>query len=1161
MRDQVVNFNKLSISSDAPRATFLGAGQSDASMDQRVLEGEFCLVYVTPEKLTEGLLLGLEQLYKSGRLELIVMDEAACISLWGHDFRPSFRNMWWVREQYPQVPFMALSASMTEDMRRDISEQLCLRAPIVSTLPYFRANLDITCTHKEGFAKDMARVAQVVKVGEPMIVYTPLPSTAVKVAAKLESLLQDQDVQVGVYTGATEKVERERVQSAFDNGEVQVLVATVAFGMGIDKPDIRNIIHYGLPKCMEDYHQQIGRAGRDGLPSSCVILFDNSDWKLWSSKLFTEGYEDWDKDDLRKHLESAEHLHQLVFGHSCRHRSILAYFGRDSEIELLKSSSLCMCDVCLGRRGEWFGSLKPRGFFREARLVLEAVRVAQELTKGKGANKEAVLKLVTSRSDTVPVGVSKVMLHRIWAVRHELPRCRWSKAYSGQIFDMLYGDGYLTQQLTSSQDFRSFVWRMTEFGESALVWGRSIHLLPTRSIQKLELAPKERKEVEQAHITYSSMKTQILKRLPYCMGDLRNSSSQEDPSDQRDTWSWLSLMSDSMKEHAVAAAKTHEMFENLRDEGKILRGVHANTSADPVTGMSDCSASAQTCSKDPVTNLCSDLHGVGMYSFRNMFFHVLDLHLQRTLVRSKVVFDYVMGSESSYTCLVQLPLQGLRFSSGKAYPSKAASKFRALINALIALLQVPLPALGALATPASDLQRTSMFDDGVFQSEDGPGPFLSFLFACMGQHMQRPAQMADVTFTFFGDIHEGYRCVMTLRSLGGLQFSTKATNRWRNAAKSASITHACQVLIDAKTGCTKPKPMSQMSSLLACLDKHMERRTVKKDVKFSFVLESSKLYSRVIAVPALGLEFSTGLPQKLKCNAKFCAISRACTALARSEAVCGTASMKQEAYLFVCLAKHMQRPPVGEDVEFRYTLDSDRGWQCFITLLAVGNLQFSHPKPQKRKNKSKLFAMARACGFLESTLSCHASASKTEDSRLLACMAKHMQRTPVEEDVEFRCLLDSNNAWRCVITLHGLEGLEVSTPDSQCLRCRAKSEAIRLACVVLKTRSVSPVLLTTGPAYASASSKLESRLLVCLAKHMQEPPVEKDVEFRFALDSNNAWRCVITLHAFGGMEIPNLTPQSCKRNAKTSAISRACSILRKGDFARAGASLEQEHCV
>ncbi|CAE8716745.1 unnamed protein product [Polarella glacialis] len=599
MRDQVVNFNKLSSSSNAPRATFLGSGQSDASMDQRASEGEFCLVYVTPEKLTEGLLLGLEQLYKSGRLELLVMDEAACISLWGHDFRPSFRNMWWVREQYPQVPFMALSASMTEDMRRDISEQLCLRTPFVSTLPYFRANLDITCTHKEGFAKDMARVAQAVKLGEPMIVYTPMPSTAAKVARKLELLLQGQGVQVGVYTGATEKDERVRVQSAFDTGEVQVLVATVAFGMGIDKPDIRNIIHYGLPKCMEDYHQQIGRAGRDGLPSSCIMLFDNSDWKFWFGKLFTQGYENWDQDDLRHHLESAEHLHQLVVGHSCRHESILSYFGRDTEIQLLKSSSLCRCDVCLGRRGDWLGSVKPRDFFREARLVLEAVRVGQELTKGRGASKEAAVQLVSAHRKSARVGVPKTIIDRLWAVRDELPGCRRTKAYVREIFDMLYGDGYLTRQLKGNQDFRAFVWRMTDFGESALLWGRSVQLLPTKSIRKLEMEREERTEMEQAQRAYDSIKKQVLKRIPCYLAELRSSSSEVAPTDESDVWGCMTSISDAMKEYAVKAGESVSKRDNVEDEDiptGMLAISQTQVAPDAITGTESCNESVCTLS-------------------------------------------------------------------------------------------------------------------------------------------------------------------------------------------------------------------------------------------------------------------------------------------------------------------------------------------------------------------------------------------------------------------------------------------------------------------------------------------------------------------------------------------------------------------------------------
>ncbi|CAE8650762.1 unnamed protein product [Polarella glacialis] len=924
MRDQVVNFNKLSVSSDSPKATFLGSGQSDVSMDRRALEGEFCLVYVTPEKLTEGLLLGLEQLYKSGRLELIVMDEAACISLWGHDFRPSFRNMWWVREQHPQVPFMAVSASMTEDMRRDISEQLCLRDPFVSTLPYFRANLDITCTHKEGFANDMARIAEAVKLGEPMIVYTPMPSTAAKVATKLESLLQDQAVQVGVYTGATDKGERERVQSAFDKGEVQLLVATVAFGMGIDKPDIRKIIHYGIPKCMEDYHQQIGRAGRDGLPSSCVILFDNSE-KLWFSKLFTKGYENWDQDDLRNHLESAEHLHQLVVGHSCRHESILAYFGREAEIELLKSSRSCRCDVCLGRRGEWLGSAKSRDFFREARLVLEAVRVAQWLTKGNGASKETVLKLVIARTESRLAGVPKIMVERLRAVRDELPLCRRTKAYVSEIFDMLYGDGYLSRQLPGNQDFRSFVWKMSEFGESALSWGRSVQLLPTRSMRKLELKREERAEMEQAQKEYDSIKKQVLKRVPCYLAELRNSSSEVAPNDESNMWDWMTSMTDSMKEYAVKAGESVDMCDNVEDEDipKVAPAIsHTQVASDAITGMASCDESVCTLSTNPIASICSDLEGVSDYNHTKLLRHVLSQHLQRTTVSCDVAFDYSnygTAAQSSYRCVIKLPsLQGVTFSSGKAYPSQAFAKRRATLNALIGLLQVPLPALGAHATPIPELQCVSMVTSGGPQSKSQPRPHAALLLACMAQYMQRPPRSRDVACTFLLDSHGGYRCVVTLRALGGLQFSTKRTQKLKGNAQSASITHACTVLLRAKTGYTNSK--SQVSHLLASLAKHMQRCPVDEDVEFRYMLDSGGFYTCIITVPALCLEFSTPKPQLQKCNAKFCAILFACKELTttKSDTVIGNLSTKQESCLFACLAKLVHRPPVEQDLHFRY---------------------------------------------------------------------------------------------------------------------------------------------------------------------------------------------------------------------------------------------------
>ncbi|CAE8593428.1 unnamed protein product [Polarella glacialis] len=975
-----------------------------------------------------------------------------------------------------------------------------------------------------------------------MIVYTPMPSTAAKVARKLESLLQDQGVQVGVYTGATGKDERERVQSAFDSGEVQVLVATVAFGMGIDKPDIRKIIHYGLPKCMEDYHQQIGRAGRDGLPSSCVILFDNSDEKLWFSKWFTQGYENWDQDDLRKHLESAEHLHQLVVGHSCRHQSILSYFGRAAEIQLLKTSNLCRCDVCLGRRGEWLGTAKPRDFFREARLVLEAVKMAQEFTRDKWVSKEAVLRLVISPSSSVPFGVSQVMLERLWAFRDELPRYRRTKAYAGQIFDMLYWDGHLTRQLTSSQDFRSFIWRMTEFGESALRWGRSIHLLPTSSIRKLELEPKERKQVEQANKTYNKMKQLVLKRLPYRIGELRNLSSGEDPIDHSETWGWLSSMSDSMKEHAAEAAHTLKMYENIGDEGETTEGIHVmvqkQVSTETIARMANCNESPRS-TKDPVATLCSDLHGAGVYCRRKMLNHVLGQHLQNTLVSRELVFDYVLDARKFHTCVVQLPSHSLRFSSGKAYSRQAAACVSAIINALIALLHIPLPVSGTDATPISDLQRVSLLDDGASQSEVRPGHILqSLLFACLSQHMQRPPRKPDVAFTFLLDSRKCYRCVVTLRVLGGLQFSTKMAHTQKGNAKQSSMLHACLALIKAKTGYAKASTKEE-SRLLSCIAKRMQRPPVEDDVGFSFLSDSNKSWRCVITLHALGgLEISSGRPQRRRDAAKSLAISRACTTLERSETQHAKIRNKQDCRLLACLATRMQFAPVEEDVEFRYVLDSNKSWRCVVTFRALEGLEISNKKPLKSKDRAKHAAISRACIILMRADSEYAKANRKQDSHLLACLAKRMQRPPVEEDVQFRYLLDSKNTWLCVVTLHGFRGLEISNGRPQARRDVAKSLAISFACTAL---------LTPDSVFAKGSNKMDSRLLACMAGRMQRSPLEEDVKFRYVSDSSKSWRCVITLHALAGLEFATRTPQSHKHLAKRLAILCACTALMKTD--------------
>ncbi|CAE8620263.1 unnamed protein product [Polarella glacialis] len=542
-----------------------------------------------------------------------------------------------------------------------------------------------------------------------------------------------------------------------------------------------------------------------------------------------------------------------------------------------------------------------------------------------------------------------------------------------------------------------------------------------------------------------------------------------------------------------------------------------------------------------------------------MFCHVMGQHLQRKLERHEVIFDYAMDSQNHHMCVMQLPsLQGVRFSSGKAYPSKTVAKHRALVNALCALLRVPLPTPGSHETPTSDLQALSMMNNGGSQSESGQSSFLLLLFGCMAQHMQHPPQSRDIAFTYLLDSQSNYRCVVTLRSLGGLQFSTKKTSPSRSSAKCATITHACNVLIQAKTGYAKASTKGE-SNLLACIAKHMQRSPVEADVDFRFHLDSSKAWRCVVTAHALrSQEFSNPKPSSTKQKAKQCAILYACKCLSEDDAEFAKAN-KQESRLLACLAKHMQRAPLNEDVEYRYVLHSNQFWRCVIILHALGGLEVSTPKLQSLKKNAKSLAISRACTVLLKTGAEFANPKSKQESRLLACLAKHMPRAPVGADVEFRHALHSNNTWQCVITLKALGDLQCSTTIPQTHRNKAKASAISNACALLLTmESAGSVVLKTDLFYVEASNKSESRLLACLAKHIHRAPLAEDMEFRYVLFSDNSWRCVITLNALGGLQVSTLRPQGRKDNAKFGAISRACTLLMKTDSMFAEANSDQD---
>ncbi|MFM8357795.1 MAG: RecQ family ATP-dependent DNA helicase, partial [Verrucomicrobiota bacterium] len=267
MKDQVDALRASGVA-----ATFLNStlGDDERRTRWRQLNGrEFKLLYLAPERLLAGSMLA--DLNRWG-VTCVAVDEAHCISEWGHDFRPEYRQLGTLREQLPEVPFMALTATATTRVREDIIGQLRLREPAVYVASFNRPNLAYRVVARtEGYrqVRDFLRD----RPGESGIVYCGSRAGADSLAARLAG----DGINAAAYHAGLEKEARDRAQDRFLRDDVRVVCATIAFGMGINKPNVRFVIHYDLPKNIEGYYQETGRAGRDGLPSECILLFSAGD--------------------------------------------------------------------------------------------------------------------------------------------------------------------------------------------------------------------------------------------------------------------------------------------------------------------------------------------------------------------------------------------------------------------------------------------------------------------------------------------------------------------------------------------------------------------------------------------------------------------------------------------------------------------------------------------------------------------------------------------------------------------------------------------------------------------------------------------------------------------------------------------------------------------
>lgn len=317
MQDQVEALQKNGIA-----ATFLNSSigfEEARSRQAALLNGETKLLYLAPERLlTEGFLTLLDEIHTEVGIAAIAIDEAHCVSEWGHDFRPEYRQLSQVRQRYPQVPVWSLTATATERVRQDIIQQLALRQPHIHLASFNRPNLYYEIRPKDRRAY-LELLQEIRQTNGSSIVYCFSRKRVDEIAQRL----QDDGIPALPYHAGMSDKARTKNQQRFIRDDVQVMVATVAFGMGIDKPDVRRVIHYDLPRNLESYYQEAGRAGRDGEPSRCLLFFNYSD----ISKI---EYLIGQKPDPQEQRVARQQLRQVVDyaeGTECRRTIQLRYFG------------------------------------------------------------------------------------------------------------------------------------------------------------------------------------------------------------------------------------------------------------------------------------------------------------------------------------------------------------------------------------------------------------------------------------------------------------------------------------------------------------------------------------------------------------------------------------------------------------------------------------------------------------------------------------------------------------------------------------------------------------------------------------------------------------------------------------------------------------------
>ena len=381
MHDQVGALHEAGVS-----AAFLNSTQTQeesSALEKQLLRNELTLLYAAPERINTPRMKGLlASLHERGLLSLFAIDEAHCVSQWGHDFRPEYRSLSLLHESFPDVPRMALTATADALTRQDMVERLKLEDAREFISSFDRPNIRYSIVEKTDPTRQLLRFIETEHAGEAGIVYCQSRKRVEEIA----DMLQDAGLKAMAYHAGLDSSVRQQRQDRFLRDDGMIMVATIAFGMGIDKPDVRFVAHLDMPKNIEGYYQETGRAGRDGLPANAWMVYGlqdvvNQRRMIDTSEVASEEFKQVMRGKLDALLTLAEDTH-------CRRVSLLRYFGEDSQP--------CMnCDNCLNPPAVWDATDAARKMLSCIYRVQQATGISfgaghiMDILRGKATDKVA----------------------------------------------------------------------------------------------------------------------------------------------------------------------------------------------------------------------------------------------------------------------------------------------------------------------------------------------------------------------------------------------------------------------------------------------------------------------------------------------------------------------------------------------------------------------------------------------------------------------------------------------------------------------------------------------------------------------------------------------------------------------------------------------------